>query len=37
MKKINQEVTCKRDRLGYWNLCIRLPNFINEVSPIVPL
>ena len=29
MKKINLEVTCKWNRLGYWNSCKRLPNFVN--------
>ena len=32
MKKINLEVTCKRNRFGYWNLCKRLPNFVNVVA-----
>ena len=27
--KINQEVTCKRNHFGYWNLCKGLPNFVN--------
>ena len=26
------EVTCKRDRFGYWNLCKRLPNFVNVAA-----
>ena len=34
-KKINLEVTCKRNRLGYWNLCKRLPNFVNVADLIV--
>ena len=32
MKNINLEVTCKRDRFGYWNLCKRLPNFVNVAA-----
>ena len=32
MKKINLEVTCKRNRLGYWNSCKRLPNFVNVAA-----
>ena len=31
-KKINLEVTCKRNRLGYWNSCKRLPNFVNVAA-----
>ena len=34
MKKINLEVTCKRNRLGYWNSCKRLPNFVNMAALI---
>ena len=32
MEKINLEVTCKRDRFVYWNLCKRLPNFVNVAA-----
>ena len=32
MKKINLEVTCKRNRFGYWNSCKPLPNFINVAA-----
>ena len=32
MKKINLEVMCKRDHFGYWNLCKRLPNFVNVAA-----
>ena len=32
MKKINLEVTFKRNRFGYWNLCKRLPNFLNVAA-----
>ena len=32
VKKINLEVTCKRDCFGYWNSCKRLPNFINMAA-----
>ena len=32
MKKINLEVTCKRNRFGYWNSCKRLPNFVNVAA-----
>ena len=32
MKKINLEVMCKRDRFGYWNLCKRLPSFVNVAA-----
>ena len=31
-EKINLEVTCKRNRLGYWNSCKRLPNFVNVAA-----
>ena len=31
-KKINLEVTCKRNRFGYWNSCKRLPNFVNVAA-----
>ena len=30
--KINLEVTCKRNRSGYWNSCKRLPNFVNMAA-----
>ena len=26
------EVTCKRHRFGYWNLCKCLPNFVNVAA-----
>ena len=32
MKKNNLEVFCKRNRLGYWNSCKRLPNFVNVAA-----
>ena len=35
MKKINLEVTCKRDRFGYWNSCKRLPNFVNVAALLI--
>ena len=28
------EVTCKQHRFGYWNLCKRLPNFVNMAALI---
>ena len=31
-KKSNLEVPCKQNRFGYWNLCKRLPNFVNVVA-----
>ena len=31
-KKINLEVTFKRNRFGYWNSCKRLPNFVNVAA-----
>ena len=31
-EKINLEVTCKRKRFGFWNLCKRLPNFVNVAA-----
>ena len=31
-KTISLEVTCKRNRFGYWNLCKRLPNFVNVAA-----
>ena len=31
--KINQEVTCKRNHFGYWNLCKGLPKFRKHGSP----
>ena len=31
-KKISLEVTCKRNCLGYWNWCKRLPNFVNVAA-----
>ena len=31
-KKINQEVSCKRNCFGYWNLCKLLPNFVNVAA-----
>ena len=31
-EKINLEVTCKRTHFGYWNLCKRLPNFVNVAA-----
>ena len=32
MKKINLEVTCKRNRFGYLNSCKRLPSFVNVAA-----
>ena len=32
MKKIKLEVMCKWNGFGYWNLCIRLPNFLNVAA-----
>ena len=32
IKKINLEVTCKRNRFGYWNSCKRLPNFVDVAA-----
>ena len=32
MKKINLEVTCKRNRYGYWNSCKRLLNLVNVAA-----
>ena len=32
MKIINLEVTCKRNRFGYWNSCKRLLNFVNVAA-----
>ena len=31
-KKFKLEVTCKRNRFGYWNSCKRLPNFVNVAA-----
>ena len=31
-KKSNLEVPCKRNCFGYWNLCKRLPNFVNVAA-----
>ena len=31
-KKLNLEVTCKRNRFGYWNLCKCLPNFVHVAA-----
>ena len=31
-KKINLDVTCKRNRFGYWNSCKHLPNFVNVAA-----
>ena len=31
-KKISLEVTCKRNRLGYWNLSKCLTNFVNVAA-----
>ena len=33
-EKNNLEVTFKRNRFGYWNLCKRLPNFVNVAALI---
>ena len=35
LKKSNLEVPCKENRLGYWNSCKRLPNFVN-VAALAP-
>ena len=32
MKIFNLEATFKRNRLGYWNSCKRLPNFVNVAA-----
>ena len=32
MEKISLEVTCKRNRFGYWQSCKRLPNFVNVAA-----
>ena len=32
MKKINLEVSCIQNGLGYWNSCKCLPNFINVAA-----
>ena len=34
-KKINLEATFKRNRLGYWNSCKRLPNFVNVAALVL--
>ena len=31
-KKSSLEVPCKRNCFGYWNLCKRLPNFVNVAA-----
>ena len=31
-EKINLEVSCKRHRFCYWNLCKPLPNFVNVAA-----
>ena len=35
MKIFNLEATFKRNRLGYWNSCKRLPNFVNVAALVV--